>query len=395
MKSAPARRTRAVRFALAWLVVGAVGVVATSFAPRGVPRARAADESETVRRTGVESTAHAPLAAGAELPPTLHATGLYADAALTRLAPDLLVYEPQYPLWTDGATKRRWMRLPAGTSIDASDVDHWVFPRGTQLWKEFSFGRRVETRYMTLDAGGTWRFATYAWDADERAAVLAPERGVAAACEAHPGVPFDVPARMDCAACHAAGPNVVLGVSALQLSPDRDPLAPHAVAPGADAVDLNELVRRGLVRGLPAPFVGEPPRIRARSPRERAALGYLHANCGMCHTSSGALAGLGLDLSYPLAMEDAAPALATALDQPSRFRWPSDADPLRLASAHPDRSVLLRRMASTQPLSRMPPLGTRVRDEAALDLVTNWLRDDLSRARRPVTDSLPDETRQH
>jgi len=36
--------------------------------------------------------------------------------------------------------KRRWLRLPTGTAIDKSDPDHWQFPVGTQLWKQFSRG---------------------------------------------------------------------------------------------------------------------------------------------------------------------------------------------------------------------------------------------------------------
>ena len=73
-------------------------------------------------------------------------TGLYQDASAERVAADVLAYTPQYPLWSDGATKRRWIRLPPGAAIDASDPDAWVFPIGTQIWKEFSFGGRVETR---------------------------------------------------------------------------------------------------------------------------------------------------------------------------------------------------------------------------------------------------------
>ena len=49
--------------------------------------------------------------------------------------------------------KRRWISLPPGSAIDASDPDAWAFPVGTRLWKEFSFGgQRVETRYMERQA---------------------------------------------------------------------------------------------------------------------------------------------------------------------------------------------------------------------------------------------------
>ena len=59
-----------------------------------------------------------------------------------------LAFSPQYPLWSDGAAKRRWISLPPGTAIDASRPDAWEFPRGTRLWKEFSLDRPVETRFI-------------------------------------------------------------------------------------------------------------------------------------------------------------------------------------------------------------------------------------------------------
>ena len=88
-------------------------------------------------------------------PQTLQETGLYADAEARRVDPRHLAFAPQYPLWTDGAAKRRWISLPPGTAIDASDPEAWVFPVGTRLWKEFSFaGQRVETRYLERQADG-------------------------------------------------------------------------------------------------------------------------------------------------------------------------------------------------------------------------------------------------
>jgi hypothetical protein len=311
-------------------------------------------------------------------PPTLADTGLYADFATKRLRADVLPFAPQYPLWSDGASKRRWIHLPPGTSIDASDPDHWKFPAGTKLWKEFSFQRRVETRYLELLADGRWLRATYEWSADESAAPLAPELGVSRACEHRPGAHFDIPSRMDCAACHDAGPNAVLGFGALQLSSDRDPLAPHAEPPPEGAVDLDDLVERGLVRGLPASVTDEPPRVAASSPRERAALGYLHANCGMCHNSSGPLASLGMDLEQSVTRGGAA--LATTLGRKSRFQSGGEREDQRLVAGEPEQSLLRRRMASRNPLLQMPPLGTRLVDPDALALLTDWIREDVRAA---------------
>ncbi len=85
-------------------------------------------------------------------PATLQETGLYSDWATKTVAPGTLLFSPQYPLWSDGATKTRWMRLPKGTFIDARNPDVWRFPVGTRFWKEFRFGRRAETRFIERGA---------------------------------------------------------------------------------------------------------------------------------------------------------------------------------------------------------------------------------------------------
>ena len=51
------------------------------------------------------------------LPASLAETGLYADGQVGRIAPGVRAFSPQYPLWSDGAVKRRWIWLPPGTMI--------------------------------------------------------------------------------------------------------------------------------------------------------------------------------------------------------------------------------------------------------------------------------------
>lgn len=321
-------------------------------------------------------------------PQRLAETGLYSDFAARRVAADVLAFSPQYPLWTDGAAKRRWIRLPQGSAIDARDVDQWIFPAGTQLWKEFAFERAVETRYMELGRDGRWTYATYVWSADGRDATLAPELGLRGACETGGGTRHDIPGRLDCVACHAGTPNEVLGFSALQLSGERDPQAPHATRPEPGSVDLATLVERGLVRNLPRELVERAPRIVAATERERAALGYLHGNCSSCHNARGPLANLEFDLSVSLAHADElAPALRTTLEVPARFHG---AAPLRIAAGAPERSLLLQRLATRNPLLQMPPMGTHLVDPQAVALLTQWIELDLNPARLPPA---PDSNR--
>jgi hypothetical protein len=320
-------------------------------------------------------------AAGAEpapLPQRLSETGLFAPGTTTIRA-EHIAFSPQYPLWSDGTGKRRWISLPPGTSIDASRPDAWEFPVGTKLWKEFSYGAAVETRYVERLADGSWRFAAYVWNEAGTDAELAPPRGAVVAVASAPGGQYKVPGRFDCLACHEGGATPVLGFSALQLSPDRDPLAPHADAKTAQFADLKSLAARGVIRNLPRALLETPPRIAAKSPTARAALGYLHGNCGHCHNDSGALASVDLSLQQRAAApgESAERTLKSLLGHSSRFRPHDGSQSKRLVAGSDADSVLAVRMKTTNPMARMPPLGVKVSDNEGIALIERWIKTDL------------------
>ena len=314
------------------------------------------------------------------MPQRLSETGLLVDGSLHRVRPDVLPFSPQFALWSDGAAKRRWIYLPAGQRIDATDPDNWRFPVGTRLWKEFGFGhQRVETRFMALGADRQWRYATYVWAADGQDAVLAPERGaVVSPVPEAPGGRVAIPSRADCLLCHDNGNTPVLGFSALQLSAAPAALAAahgHAAEPAR--LDLARLLRSGRLDNAAPTWLQAGPDIDAANPTERAVLGYLHANCGHCHNDTGPLASLELALAQSArpASGSAARTLATLLRFKSRYTLPL-AEPLaqRIAPGNPAASTLLHRLRSTNPSARMPPLGVSAIDSEAAALVENWIR---------------------
>src|SRR5687767_12241274 len=113
-------------------------------------------------------------AAVGELPERLSATGLFAGQEAESLAPDVRSFRPRFELWSDGASKRRWIWLPPGTRIDSSEMDAWQFPVGTKLWKEFTRDAvRVETRLLERRPSG-WIGLAYLWQNEGRDATAAP-----------------------------------------------------------------------------------------------------------------------------------------------------------------------------------------------------------------------------
>lgn len=328
-----------------------------------------------VALAGTEAAAPAPPAPPAP-PARLSDTGLYA--ADGTVAAGNLPFLPQYPLWTDGADKARWIHLPEGARIDVGDIDAWRFPVGTKLWKEFAWGgHKVETRLLWLAEPDSWVFATYVWNDAQTDAELAPDEGVPGAYEFAAGRRHSIPGRNDCVTCHGTGPAAVLGFSALQLSDDRDPLAPHSAPLPAGAVTLRSLVAADRLAPPRPELVAAPPRIRTDDPVERAALGYLSTNCGACHNSTGSLARLGLDFRHDAggAPGSPEPAVTTAVDASGNWTVPGvAADSSRVvAPGSPSHSAVVYRMNSRRPSSQMPPLGSVVRDDEAVALIREWV----------------------
>lgn len=323
--------------------------------------------------------------AAAPLPMLLSETGLYDAASPASVRAGNIAFSPQYPLWSDGATKRRWLHIPPGMSIDASRPGAWNFPPGAKLWKEFSHGRRIETRFIERLADGTWRYATYVWNEASTDARLAPAQGIPALpTVGAPGGRYTIPAEADCRACHEGAAVPVLGASALQLSPDRDPLAPHAEPREAGDADLRDLVARGWLRNMPAAWRIDPPRIAAPTPEARAALGYLHANCGHCHNDNGSPPPVDLVLAQSGERSPYATFMRSLVAAQPRLRTAGMRSSAPLIDAgHPETSVLAARMRSRDARMQMPPLGTQLVDTQALGLIERWIEDQPQPRKEP------------
>jgi hypothetical protein len=269
-------------------------------------------------------------------PARLSETGLYATGGAD-LAADIVPYTPAYPLWSDGAEKRRWIRLPPGEPIDTSNADEWNFPVGTKLWKEFRVGaRRVETRMLwRLDAGPDgWLAVAYAWRADDRDADLA----LGGASNVL-GTDHDIPAARTCVGCHGGHASFVLGFSAVQLA--------HG------ARDSHDMALDGLARANLVTLPVAAPAIAPGSPVAAAALGYLHANCGSCHHSH-----------RPRRATWLAPS-ATSFDA-----WLRVGDTTAAERLAPVARDLLDRMTGWR---HMPPLATKHVDPGGVAALRAWL----------------------
>jgi hypothetical protein len=281
-------------------------------------------------------------------PAKLSETGLYADLASDELAPGVMPYRPRFELWSDGATKRRYLYLPEGTQIDSSDMDHWVFPVGTKVWKEFTRdGVRVETRLLQKTGEDEWFMMPFVWTDDESDALATPEGLSNARGTAH-----DVPKKRDCGECHDNVSDRLLGVSAIQLA--------HHDA----GLNLSSLAER-----LTTPAAAELTLPGDRD--QQKALGYLHANCGHCHNDLGDSAVYrDVDLVFWLrttrlgSLEDTLTYETTVGKDVGSINSPDDSPAVRIQPGDPEHSaVLFRMLLDTSLGSHMPPLASKRIDE--------------------------------
>ncbi|MFT3926758.1 MAG: hypothetical protein QM778_29705 [Myxococcales bacterium] len=308
---------------------------------------------------GSDADVEGPLSDGG-YPELLSQTGLYQSIQYDVVRGDVMSFQPHFVLWSDGAIKRRWLRLPVGKQIDTSDMDAWNFPVGTKAWKEFRVdGVRVETRMLHKAAEDRWVMVAYRWRADQRDADAVPAGQANALGTAH-----DIPDQTQCVRCHNSQ-GVLLGVSALQLSHDLS------------GRNLMSLAREGRLSKPPAANFKIPGGTLAEN-----ALGYLHANCGHCHrpgtTAYEQILKRGPRTGGPIFWErtDKLDTLEHTLGYSTTVLQPNSVLPdLHIIEpGYPDKSeMVIRASQRGEGTLQMPPIGTEVADETGLKQVKDWI----------------------
>lgn len=289
-------------------------------------------------------------------PQRLEHTGLYSSGET--LAPGVQEYTVETELWTDGATKKRWVLLPPGTVIDTSDMDFWVYPEGTKLWKEFTRdGVRIETRLLWKQGptANDWYAMAYLWN-DQQTAALAVPDGVDDA----KGTTHDVPSEDSCLTCHGNQPDVVLGFSAILLD--------HSL-PGVTLDSLNTASVLSPALAGSAPYFPIPGDTTAQE-----ALRYIHVNCGGCHHEENTINGIQINLRLyfdRLATVETTSTYLSTVDIVS-LREINGGFPLLIAPGDAAASSLHQHMNALNQ-DRMPPIGTEVVDTTGLAALDAWI----------------------
>lgn len=321
----------------------------------------------------------------AEQPPeTLSAFRFFRDAAARQPNAGVTPYDLNTPLYSDGALKFRYVYIPPGQQAQYRDEGVFEFPVGTVLIKTFAFAadmrrptenvRYLETRLLIRRAGG-WTAYPYVWNEAQTEARLSPigatvpvsftdEQGQAIALD------WVVPNRNQCKGCHdLAGEFTPIGPSARNLN------RLFAYPDGDASIVLNQLSHwsgAGLLQGAPnsdgaprAPNAYDP----ASGTLEARARAYLDVNCAHCHNPDGPAHTSGLDLRW----SQHEPIAWGVGKRPVAAGRGSAGFEFSIEPGHPERSILLYRMQSTDPGVMMPETGRQLVDQRAVALINEWI----------------------
>lgn len=290
-------------------------------------------------------------------------------------------YDVNSPLFSDYASKHRFVYIPSGKAAEYDEHDAFDFPVGTVLIKTFGYlndirdplkgERLLETRLLVHKPDG-WTGLPYVWNDDMTEAYLKVAGGTVDVEWVH----YDggkhtnnyiIPNANQCKACHEQGGALSpIGPKARNLNRD------FPYASGAEN-QLRHWTKVGYLKDAPkdpdrAPRlpVWNDPSTGRLDERARA---YLEINCMHCHNPKGAGDTTGLDLRFnqhdPLKYGVMKPPVAAGRGSGDRF--------FDIVPGKPDESILLYRIESTDPGVMMPELPRRLVDEEGVSLIRAWI----------------------
>jgi uncharacterized repeat protein (TIGR03806 family) len=321
-----------------------------------------------------------PAPAVPEGPLLLSEWGLFEDMEHQIPSEGVIPFEVNAPLFSDYASKHRFIRVPEGEALTLDAEGRFVYPEGTVLVKTFGFQndfgdpaageRLIETRLLVWE-DGVWIPLIYIYDDDlQEARLFQAGRRVEVSwiteTDATRAITYRVPNAIQCGNCHGGtGELDLLGVRVDQLDREHDYGAglenqlDHLVAVGA----LDAAPPIADRHPLPDPF---DPAAGTLDARARA---YLDANCSGCHRDGGAAhqTGLHLGVEIPASIEIGICKLPAAAGRGSGGRLadiiPGDAE----------GSIMVFRVESEEAGIKMPELPTVLHHAEGAALLRQWI----------------------
>ena len=297
-------------------------------------------------------------------PAKLSDYGFFLDLKTRTPARRVVGYDLETPLFSDYATKQRFIYVPEGGQAIYDPKGAFDFPVGSALIKTFGYGagaafRPLETRLLLRRASG-WVAIPYVWNAEgtdavaKRAGTRMPVSFTDPSGTARQ-ISYAVPNQNQCKDCHAlAGQIAPIGAKARYLN---------------HGGQLAILVKAGLLDRAPA----NAPRVArwddASAPLDARARAYLDINCAHCHNPQGAASNSGLFLEF----DRTNPVALGIGKRPVAAGRGSGGRDFAIAPGDAEASILIYRLRSTDPGIAMPELGRATAHEEGIALLSKWI----------------------
>ena len=287
-------------------------------------------------------------------------------------AAGVVPYALNSPLFSDYASKLRFVRLPKGTSVSYNPDSVLQFPVGTALVKTFYYpvdernpaaGRRLmETRVLLHEAKG-WVALPYIWNEQQTDAVLEVAGGTEEVrwkdkSGKVQSIAYVVPNMNQCKGCH-------------ERSSDMTPIGP-SIRQLNDGKQVQAWEAAGMLTGLPTGHM--PVMVNyndVTASLDDRAKAYLDINCAHCHNSSGPARSSGLYLSWNAKDRTA----YGFMKPPVAAGRGSGKLQYDIVPGKPDESILAYRMASRDPGVMMPELGRQMTHHEGVALIRTWIQE--------------------
>jgi uncharacterized repeat protein (TIGR03806 family) len=286
-------------------------------------------------------------------------------------ADGVVPYALNSPLFSDYASKLRFVKLPAGQSVAYNPDSVLQFPVGTAIVKTFYYpvdernpkkGRRLmETRVLLHEAKG-WVALPYIWNKEQTDATLEVAGGsdMVAWTDASgkkQSFEYQVPNMNQCKGCHErSGEMTPIGPSVRQLN---------------DGQQLQHWETAGILKGLPKDHIpGLVNYSNTAASLDDRVKAYLDINCAHCHNPTGPARSSGLYLTW-----DSKDRTAYGfLKSPVAAGRGSGNLSYDIVPGKPEQSILHYRMASRDPGVMMPELGRQLTHHEGVELVRSWIQ---------------------
>jgi len=289
----------------------------------------------------------------------------------------VLPYDLNTPLFSDYASKYRFVWMPPRTSAPYNDDSVLELPVGTILAKTFAFPvdgypgkeKLIETRLLVHTDSG-WAALPYIWDGSQSEAYLhlvpdpVPVKFTDASGRLH-DFTYQIPNVNECRQCHDHNNSLQpIGPKARNLNKDFS-------YPEGTANQLTRWTQAGYLRGAPAPDAAPRAAVwndPASGSLQQRALAYLDNNCAHCHQPGGTAGYTGVDFR----LNHFDPLHAGFCKHPNSAGNMEDRQ-YDIVPSDPGNSILIYRLASIAPKVMMPQIGRASVHAEGLGLLRDWI----------------------